>query len=425
MTAHRLAADLQRVARASEVIVPDHREYDSRRAVWNAMIDRRPGAIVRARSVEDVRSVIRVAAEHGALLAVRGGGHSIPGLSTCNGGIVLDLSLLRRVDVDAMARTVRVDGGALLADLDAAGAPYGLVTPAGVVSHTGVGGLTLGGGMGWLSRRFGMTVDSLLSAEVVTADGRLVHASVEEEPDLFWAIRGGGGNFGVVSSFHFRMHDLASVVVGIWRYPLAQAASMLAGWGQLAPTLPRELSLCLTLLRDTLSVTACWSGAASAAEAAFSPCHKLGQPREHSVTATRFVDLQRRDDEELPWGRRYFVKGGYFARLDQPLIEDMLEAAAAIPNDATLIYLVQLGGAVADVADEQTAFTGRSAEFFWLVEAVWDDAQDDERYVAWARTGAGRLSAHSTAGNYVNEQSEVTREVVVTAYGPTKYQRLG
>jgi FAD/FMN-containing dehydrogenase len=214
MSSNGLAALLARQPFDGEVIGPADPDYDRRRVVWNAMIDRRPGAIVRARSVEDVCRVVHVAGER---LAVRGGGHSMPGLSTCDDGIVLDLSPLRQVGVDVAARTVTVEGGALLADLDAAGAQFGLVTPAGVVSHAGVAGLTLGGGMGWHSRRFGMTVDSLLGAELVTADGRLVRTTLDEEPDLFWAIRGGGGNFAVVTSFRFRMYDVATVVVGRWR----------------------------------------------------------------------------------------------------------------------------------------------------------------------------------------------------------------
>ena len=424
MSSNGLAALLARQPFDGEVIGPPDPDYNRRRVVWNAMIDRRPGAIVRAGSAEDVRRVVRVAGERGERLAVRGGGHSMPGLSTCDDGIVLDLSPLRRVDVDATARTVTVEGGALLVDLDAAGAQFGLVTPAGVVSHTGVAGLTLGGGMGWLSRRFGMTVDSLLGAELITADGRLVRTTLDERPDLFWAIRGGGGNFGVVTSFRFRMYDVATVVVGSWRYPIAQAGLVLAACGELARNGGRELTLCLTLLRDALSVTACWSGDAADAESALGPYDRLGRPSERSLRSTRFVDLQRRQDETFAWGRRYYVKGGYFHELDQRVIEALLAAAASIPNSHTEIYILQLGGAVADVAEEETAFTGRSANFFWITEAVWDDRANDASCVAWGRAAAASLAAHSMTGNYVNEQSELGREGIVSAYGEAKYRRL-
>jgi FAD binding domain len=417
MRSNGLAAFLAQQPLDGEVIGPAHPGYARRRVVWNAMIDRRPGAIVRARSVEDVRGVVRVAAERGERLAARGGGPSIPGLSTCDDGIVLDLSQLRRIDADAAARTVTVEAGALLADIDAAGAQFGLVTPAGVVSHTGVAGLTLGGGMGWLSRRFGMNVDSLLGAELITADGRLVRISLEEEPDLFWAIRGGGGNFGVVTSFRFSMHDVATVVVGSWRHPIAQAAPVLAACGELARNGVRELTLCLTLLRDALSVTACWSGDLADADRTLGPYDRLGRPSERSLTSTRFVDLQRRHDETFAWGRRYYVKGGYFRELDQRAVEALLAAAASIPNSDTEIYILQLGGAVADVAEEDTAFTGRTANFFWISEAVWDDRADEANCVAWGRAAAATLAAHSMTGNYVNEQSDLGREGVLSAYG--------
>ena len=217
------------------VVTPGRRDYDKLRQVWNGLADRRPAAIVRATGVADVQHTVSAAAESGALLAVRCGGHSIPGLSTCEGGIVLDLSALNRVTVDPVARIAEVEGGALLGDLDRACAKFGLAVPAGVVSHTGVGGLTLGGGMGWLSRRFGLTIDSLLSAEIVTADGTVVEIGPDAEPELFWGIRGGGGNFGVVTKFRFRMHELGDALIGNWAYPSRlpkQSCAHTATWRQ-------------------------------------------------------------------------------------------------------------------------------------------------------------------------------------------------
>ena len=227
MDALILSRELNRTHLDGDIFDPGHCEYDKYRRVWNATADRLPSAIVRARSVSDVEKVVTVAAQQGALLAVRGGGHSIPGLSTCDDGIVLDLSLMNTIHVDKVAQRAEVQGGALLGDLDRAGAPAGLVVPAGVVSHTGVAGLTLGGGMGWLSRRFGLTIDSLLAVDLVTADGKSRRVSADTDPDLFWAIRGGGGNFGVVTRFFFKMQELGPVLIGSWTYPVAEARSVL------------------------------------------------------------------------------------------------------------------------------------------------------------------------------------------------------
>ena len=408
----------------AEVIRPDHPDYDRRRVVWNAMIDRRPGAIVRPRTAATVANAVRIAAELGCPLEVRGGGHNVAGFSICDHGLVVDLGAMRRVTVDTATRTASVGGGALLADLDGVSEGYGLVTPAGVISHTGVGGLTLGGGMGWLSRRFGMTVDNLVGAELVAADGSIVRTSVDEEPDVFWAIRGGGGNFAVVTTFRFRLHELASVTVADWRYRPADAARVLQSLGELAPDHARELTLSMNLTRAGLGVTACWSGAESAAEVALAPYDRLAEPVQRGIAAMRFIDLQRRHDDLLPWGRRYFTKGGYLRALDRDAVAALATAAADVPGPDSEIYVVQLGGAVADVADEATAFTGRDAEFFWLAQAIWDLREVDDANVAWVRRAAELLTACSSAGNYVNEQSELGRGGVAAAYGAAKHRRL-
>ncbi|TIS49130.1 FAD-binding oxidoreductase [Mesorhizobium sp.] len=267
MVLARLSREFEGTAVSGTVIGGNHSDYEKLRKVWNGLWDRRPAAIVRARNETDVASVVRVAAEHGTLLAIRCGGHSLPGLSICDDGIVLDLSQMCRVVVDPVARVAEVGGGALLGHLDAAGSAAGLATPAGVVSHTGVAGLTLGGGMGWLSRRFGLTIDNLSSAEVVTADGRLVSASPDSEPELFWGIRGGGGNFGVVTKFRFRMYPLGPVLVGRWDYPPEAFAAVLRGYRDLAAHAPRELTTAFTMTATNLSLTAFWSGSAEGSEA--------------------------------------------------------------------------------------------------------------------------------------------------------------
>lgn len=418
------ARDLRQARMDGEIVARDHPEYDRLRRVWNATADRRPAVIARARSLADVERVVAVAAKHGSLLAVRGGGHSIPGLSTCDGGIVLDLSLMNTVTVDGSRSLAEVSGGALLGDLDRACVPAGLVVPAGVVSHTGVAGLTLGGGMGWLSRQFGLTIDSLVAADIVTADGRSHRISADAEPDLFWAIRGGGGNFGVVTRFTFRMHPLGDVLVGSWIYPADQAAAVLKRYRDLAARAPRELTTVLALTSANLQMTALWSGTPRRAEAAVAPFGALGGPKSGSIGGVTFLELQRRSDDRTAWNRRYYSKGGYLREIDDRAVDRMVEGIAGAPTADGEVYVLQLGGAVSDIDDDATPYTGRAAGYYWIVQSGWDDEADDERLVAWSRTTAGRLTEISMRGNYVNEQGDFGKEVALGAYGEKKYGRL-
>ncbi|HET7701944.1 MAG TPA: FAD-binding oxidoreductase, partial [Candidatus Limnocylindrales bacterium] len=327
------------------VIGPRDADFDRLRRVYNAVVERWPGAIVQVATSSDVEKVVAIAASSGLPLAVRCGGHSFAGLGTCDDGIVCDLSRLNTVTVDPASRTVDVGGGALLGDVDAAGEPYGLVTPAGVVSHTGVGGLTLGGGMGYLSRRFGLTIDSLLEADIVTADGRLSRVSAEEQPDLFWGIRGGGGNFGVVTRFRFRMHELGPVAIRRWSYPGAATADTLASYRDEASRAQRDLTSAFIATKAELGIRVVCSGSvadpgATLARLAFA--HGVQDPR----TDMTFVELQRASDDLLPWGRRYYSKGGFLADLDDQVIETIAESVADAPIPDLEVYCLQLGGAV-------------------------------------------------------------------------------
>lgn len=409
----------------SELIIkPGHPGYDKLRRVWNGLADRHPAAIVRAAGVADVQGTVRLAAESGSLLAVRCGGHSIPGLSTCEGGIVLDLSAMNRVTIDPVARIAEVEGGALLGDLDRASDKHGLVVPAGVVSHTGVGGLTLGGGMGWLSRRFGLTIDSLLSAVIVTADGQIVETGPENEPELFWGIRGGGGNFGVVTKFRFRMQPLGEVLIGNWEYPLAACKTALQTYRELAAKAPRELKTAVTLTSGGLSVTAFQSGLAAGAEALVAPYGRLAGTGSGTLGRTTFLELQSRGDDHFGWGRRYYAKGGFMQEISDDTITAMLDLIAQAPTPDSEIYFLQLGGAVADIPEDATAYSGRNADFYWIAEPVWDHAEFDEECLTWGRTAGACLSSMSSARNYVNEQGDAGREVALRSYGEAKYRRL-
>jgi FAD/FMN-containing dehydrogenase len=417
-----LARDLANANFDGLLIGSSHPKYDRLRRVNNGLIDRRPAAIVRATSKLDVQKVVRIAAEREVLLAVRCGGHSFPGLSTCDGGIVLDLSLMNEVMVDPEARTAEVGGGALLGNVDAATLRHGLVTPSGVVSHTGVGGLTLGGGMGWLSRRFGLTIDNLLGVDIVMADGRVLRINATKEPDLFWAIRGGGGNFGIVTKFWFRMHTLGPVLFQRWTYPVAEAVAVLRRYREAILDAPRELTTLFVLTPVELLVTALWSGPGEGAEATVAQFGALGNATPVPGIGTSFHELQRAADERMAWGRRYYAKGGFFGEIDDATIATIVEHVATASTPEAEVYCLQLGGAVCDVDEDATPYAGRAAGHYWISMSAWDDPVEDARCVGWGRATAAELAARSLQVNYVNEQSDTG--VARGAYGEEKYNQL-
>jgi hypothetical protein len=417
-----VVGDLARADLHGAVVDPGHGDYDRLRRVYNAVIERQPAAIVQAATASDVQKVVRIAADLGVPLAVRCGGHSFAGLGTCDQGIVCDLSRLNAVVVDPEARMVEVGGGALLGDVDRAGLKHGLVTPAGVVSHTGVGGLTLGGGMGYLSRRFGLTIDSLVGADIVTADGRLRHIGAQDEPDLFWAIRGGGGNFGVVTTFRFRMHALGPTVIRRWTYPARAATDILTRYRDALEGSPRALTTAFILMQDLLSLRAIWTGPTAGAEAYMERLGSFPGAIPDPNPNMTFLELQRASDDILPWGRRYYSKGGFLEAMDDRAIAVIAGSAADMVVPGLEVYCLQLGGAVQDVAEDATAYSGRAAEFYWISQGVWDRPDDDARAIAWCRHTAGELAALSLKANYVNEQADTG--VAQSAYGEVKYRRL-
>jgi FAD/FMN-containing dehydrogenase len=422
MTGTSVVVDLARAHLDGAVVGLEHADYDRLRRVYNAIIERRPAAIVQATTASDVQKVVRIAADHGVPLAVRCGSHSFAGLATCDGGIVCDLSKMNAVVVDPQAKTVQVGGGALLGDVDAAGEEHDLVTPAGVVSHTGVGGLTLGGGMGYLSRRFGLTIDSLIGVDIVTADGKLQHVSEREEPDLFWAIRGGGGNFGVVTKFTFRMHVLGPTLIRRWTYPAEAAADILTRYRDAISDAPRELTTAFVLTEEGLFLRVIWSGSTAGADAFMERFGRFpGAVPDPNLSMT-FLELQRASDDLLPWGRRYYSKGGFLAAMDDRAVGVMAGSVSDMPVPGVEVYGLQLGGAIGDVAEDATAYSGRAAEFYWISQGVWDDPDDDAKAIAWCRRAADRLAALSLKTNYVNEQADTG--VARSAYGEAKYRRL-
>jgi FAD/FMN-containing dehydrogenase len=415
-----------------EIVLPGSAGYDAARIVWNGMIDRRPAVVARAAGVEDVRSTVRFAREQDLPIAVRCGGHSLAGFSTCDDGVVLDLSLMRDVHVDPARRTARVAGGTLLSQLDAAAQDHGLVCPVGVVGHTGVAGLTLGGGMGRLQRHFGFSIDNLRSVELVTADDRVLTVSEDEEPDLFWGIRGAGPNFGVVTSFEFDLHELGPVVTqGFVDYPAELGHEIAARVREYLETAPDEVMVSFGVTtgteedgedlvgRPVIYVGATHSGRVDDAEEALRPLRDLG-PVADTFRQVPYLELQTSGDDDMAWGKRFYMKGGFLAELS----DGFIDAALAHTTLRGAVTLWAQGGAISRIPEDTMAFTGREAPFWLGVEADWDDAADDDALIDWGRTTMTALEPFTAAGHYVNDVIETGRDVVRDVYGDAKYERL-
>ncbi len=404
-----------------DLCLPGDAGYEEARTIWNAMIDRRPAVVVRAAGPSDVVHAVRLAAEHGLLLAVRGGGHNIAGNAVCEGGLMLDLSGMRAVRVDPEARTARAEPGALLADLDRETQAFGLAAPLGINSTTGVAGLTLGGGFGWLSRKHGLTVDNLLSADVVTAAGELVRASATDYPDLFWAIRGGGGNFGVVTSFELKLHPVGpEVVAGLIVHPLSAAKDVLREYRRLVAEAPDELC-CWAVMRkapplpflppeshgtDVLALAVCYAGDLAAGERAVAPFLAIGTPIAHHVGPAPYTGWQTAFDPLLTPGRRNYWKSHDFLELSDGLVDVLLSAVRRLPSPECEIFIASLGGAINRVPAEATAYPHRDVRFVMNAHTRWSDPADDTRCVAWARELYDAAGVFATGGVYVNFRPE-------------------
>jgi FAD/FMN-containing dehydrogenase len=413
--------------------------YEEARTIWNAMIDRRPAAIVRAAAAEDVARAIAVARERRLVLSVRGGGHNIAGNAVCDGGLMIDLSPMKAVRIDVARRLARVEPGVTLAEFDRAAQEFGLATPLGINSTTGVAGLTLGGGFGWLSRKHGLTVDSLVGAEVALASGERVRASADENPDLFWALRGGGGNFGVVTSFEFRLHPVGpEITAGLVVHPFADAARVLREYREVVRSAPDELA-CWAVLRkapplpflpaevhghEVLVLAMCWIGPPEGAQGALAPLRALGKPIAEHVGPMPFVAWQQAFDPLLTPGRRNYWKSHDFVELADPAIELLAGYAARLPTPECEIFVAHLGGAVNRVPATATAYPHRDVNFVVNVHTRWGEAADDGTCIGWAREFFDAMAPHATGGVYVNFMPEDEAERVRRgAYG-VNYERL-
>jgi len=412
--------------------------YDEARTIWNAMIDRKPGLIVRCLGAADVIHCVRFARDNGLLVAVRGGGHNIAGSAICDGGVVIDLSQMKSVRVDPAAQRAWVEPGATLADLDKETQAFGLAVPTGINSTTGVAGLTLGGGFGWITRKFGLTIDNLLSADVVTADGELVHATTKENPDLFWALRGGGGNFGVVTAFEFQLHKLGpQVLAGLVVHPFDDAAKLLKEYRRLLESAPDELT-CWVLMRkapplpflpsewhgrEVLVFAMCYCGDIKEGEKAMAGLRGLGKPIADVVGPNPFVSWQAAFDSLMTPGARNYWKSHDFAQLSDAAIAVLIDATRQLPGPECEIIIFHVGGAAGRVAPDATAFSQRNAHFGMSVHARWREDAMDKRYIAWAKKIFDAAAPIAIGTAYVNFMPGDEVERLEKAYG-TSYHRL-
>jgi hypothetical protein len=430
-------AELERSVRG-ELVRPQDPSYDEHRAVWNGSIDRSPGVIVRCTGVADVIAAVRFVRRTGMPVAVRGGGHSFPGLSVCDGGVVIDLGPMKGIRVDPEARTARAQAGVLIGELDRETQEFGLAVPAGIVTHTGLAGLTLGGGIGWLQRKHGLTIDNLVSVDLITAEGELVSASGRENPDLFWGVRGGGGNFGVVTEFEFRAQPVGPVVLaGPIFWPMEDSPRLMRFYREWIAEAPDEL---MTLVihrkapplefvpedlrgKPVVAVVCCYAGPVEEGERCIRSLRGFGSPVLDLCEPKPFTDHQAMFDPTFPHGRWYYFRACDVAALTDEVIDITAEHSMRIDSPLTAFPIWQMGGAVARVGEDDTAFNGRSAGHTFNISGITETADGFDREREWARGLWSALEPHHTT-TYVNFLMDEGEERIREAYGAEKYDRL-
>ncbi|MFA7762038.1 FAD-binding oxidoreductase [Streptomyces sp. NPDC048723] len=433
----KLSIDQLRERVRGAVVTPDDESYDEARKVHNAMIDRRPAAVVHCANAGDVMAAVDFARENGLDLAVRGGGHSVPGFGTCDGGVVADLSGMRGVRVDAAGRTARAEGGATWGDFNAATYPFGLATTGGIISTTGVGGLTLGGGIGYLARGLGLSCDNLVSADVVTADGRLVVASEEENADLFWALRGGGGNFGAVTSFEFRLSPVKDIYGGPMLFELADAATVLRSFADYIADAPEQLGgfpafqiapplpfIPADRHGDTFAlIVACWTGRLQEGERALQAFHDFAPVVAEHVGPMPYPALNSAFDALVPPGLQHYWKANFVTELSDDVIDAHLRHAPGLPAVNSTVHIYPINGACHRVAQDATAFAYRDASFATVIAGMWPDPAINESATAWVRDYYEATAPHSQEGGYINFMADDDQDRIRTNY-KGNYDRL-
>jgi|SRR5690606_6089683 len=403
--------------------------YDEAHRIWNGSFDRRPALIARCAGAADVMHAVAFAKAHDLLVAVRGGGHSISGQSVCDGGLMVDLSLMRGIRVDPAARRARAEPGVLLGELDRETQAFGLATPAGTVSHTGIAGLTLGGGFGRIARKHGLTCDNLVAADVVTADGRLVHASEDENADLLWGLRGGGGNFGIVTSFEYRLHAVDPMMYGgPILYPFAAAGEVLRFFADYALEAPDEMYADAALItapsgERVLALDTCFCGPLADAERQFEPLRRVAKPLQDLAGPTPYVRLQTALDETYHHGIKAYERSGFLRRIEPTLADEVVERLAASNLPTAQVIFVHHGGEIARVRPDATAFWHRDAQHSMLIQGHWTDPAQSDEIMGWARSTWAALESH-TNGFYVNTIAEDDPQRRVRGTYGENYPRL-
>jgi FAD/FMN-containing dehydrogenase len=415
-----------------QLLRPGETGYDAARTIWNAMVDKRPAMVARCAGVADVILSVNFARTHGLVLSARGGGHNVAGNAVCDGGLMIDLSLMRAIRVDAPRRTARAEGGCTWRDLDHETAAFGLATTGGIIPATGIGGLTLGGGLGWLMRKHGLSCDNLLSADIVLANGELVTANPTENADLFWGLRGGGGNFGIVTSLQYRLHPVDQVLGGMVVYPLERAHEALKYLREFTKTALDEL-VCMAVLltgpdgAKILAVVTCYCGPIEQGERVLRPLRQFGPPAADQIAPMPYVQLQGLLEAGFPPGLQNYWKSSFLRDLGDEAIAIAIEAFRHVPSPSSAIAFEQLGGAMSRVGENDTAFGHRSAPFNFLVVSSWPDPADNSKHIGWTRSLAEAMQRFSAGGVYVNylgQEADEGRDRVRAAYGPAKYERL-
>ena len=401
---------------------PGEPGYDAARTIHNAGIDRRPAVIARCASAAEVILCVRFAREHDLLVSVRGGGHSIAGKAVCDGGLMIDLSAMKGIRVDPVGRTVRAEPGLVLGEFDRETQAFGLATTMGVVSRTGISGLTLGGGLGWLARRYGVACDNLISADVVTADCRLLTASATQNEDLFWGLRGGGGNFGVVTSLEYRLHEVGPVIGGAVFHPVEKTQEVLRFYREFAASSPDELStqiaaMTLPQVGEVVGIAACYCGPIAAGEKLLKPLRAFGSPAVDLFATMPYTQLQRMLDPFFPPGRYAYTKANFLKDISAGAI-DAFEAYATAPSPYTSGVLEQLGGAFSRVAPTETAFAHRNHPYNFSIWSNWANAADSEKNIRWSRDFWDAMRPFMAKGAYVNYLEDEADPQAREAYGP-------
>ncbi len=423
---------------SGQVILPDDPGYEDARTVWNGMIDRRPAIIARPNTTDEVARAIAYGRERSLPIAVRGGGHNVAGNATVDGGLVIDLSPLKGIQVDREKRVAIADPGLTWGEFDKATGAFGLATTGGIASTTGIAGFTLGGGIGWLMRRYGLTCDNLLASELVTAEGEAVRASANENADLFWALRGGGGNFGVVTRFEYRLHPVESVIGGLTLYPAERAGAILRFFRELTESAPDQLTMVFAVLtappapfvpahlhgRPVAAILLCYTGDLAEGERVVRPIKAFGPPAAELIRPMPYPAFQAMFDASAPPGLRNYWKASYFDAIPDAAIETILEQSARMTSARSVVRLHHMGGATARVAPESTAFTYRRALFTVAIEGKWVDPAEDETHMRWVRESADAVRPLTNGGAYVNFLSDDGEDRVRAAYGDRAYARL-